>query len=79
MRVVVTGGSGVLGAPVVDALRERGVDVIAASRRTGVDLASGKGLSDAEARLDLDYQTADDLAAAADLILGRARPDAPTR
>ena len=44
MRVVVTGGSGDLGSRVVRELRTRGHEPVAASRRTGVDLASGAGL-----------------------------------
>jgi uncharacterized protein YbjT (DUF2867 family) len=42
--VVVTGGSGGLGREVVSRLRNQGHKVISASRRTGVDLATGEGL-----------------------------------
>jgi uncharacterized protein YbjT (DUF2867 family) len=45
MKVVVTGGRGVLGTEVVRRLEARGVTVISASRRTGVDLATGDGLA----------------------------------
>ena len=44
MYVVVTGGTGGLGREVVSRLRERENRVIAASRRTGVDLGTGEGL-----------------------------------
>lgn len=44
MRVVVTGGAGTLGRAVVASLAARGVDAVPASRRTGVDLATGAGL-----------------------------------
>jgi len=44
MRIVVTGGRGLLGTELVRRLEERGVTVSSASRRTGVDLATGKGL-----------------------------------
>jgi uncharacterized protein YbjT (DUF2867 family) len=44
MKIVVTGGLGLLGTEVVRRLEGRGVTAIAASRRTGVDLATGKGL-----------------------------------
>ena len=44
MYVVVTGGTGGLGREVVSRLRERENRVIAASRRTGVDLRTGEGL-----------------------------------
>jgi uncharacterized protein YbjT (DUF2867 family) len=49
MRIVVTGGSGPLGSEVVRRLAARGATVTSASRRTGVDLATGTGL---EAALD---------------------------
>ncbi|HEU4909263.1 MAG TPA: NAD(P)H-binding protein [Propionibacteriaceae bacterium] len=49
MKIVVTGGSGPLGAEVVRRLQGRGATVTSASRRTGVDLATGAGL---EAALD---------------------------
>ena len=44
MRIVVTGGKGRLGTEVVRKLEARGATVASASRRTGVDLASGAGL-----------------------------------
>lgn len=44
MRIVVTGGSGDLGGRVVRELEARGHDAVAASRRSGVDLATGEGL-----------------------------------
>jgi uncharacterized protein YbjT (DUF2867 family) len=44
VNVVVTGGSGGLGREVVSLLRAGGATVTAASRRTGVDLATGEGL-----------------------------------
>jgi uncharacterized protein YbjT (DUF2867 family) len=49
MRIVVTGGKGELGTEVVRRLEARGATVTSASRRTGVDLATGAGL---EAALD---------------------------
>lgn len=47
MKVVVIGGTGVLGSKVVQKLRERGHDVVAASPRTGVNTLTGEGLTDA--------------------------------
>jgi uncharacterized protein YbjT (DUF2867 family) len=44
MRIVVTGGRGRLGTEVVRQLEARGATVTSASRRTGVDLATGAGL-----------------------------------
>lgn len=43
-RVVVLGGTGAMGAQVSRLLRERGHDVLAASRATGVDVRTGAGL-----------------------------------
>ena len=44
MKIVVTGGRGPLGAEVVRRLEGGGATVTSASRRTGVDLATGAGL-----------------------------------
>lgn len=53
MRVVVTGGLGAVGSRVVQQLRSQDHDAVVASRRTGVDVATGEGLEamleDAEA------------------------------
>ncbi len=49
MRIVVVGGSGLVGAKLVSTLRRRGHDVLAASRRSGVDAVTGTGLADAVA------------------------------
>ena len=46
------GGMGLLGAEVVRRLEAHGVTVTAASRRTGVDLATGAGLESALQRVD---------------------------
>jgi Predicted nucleoside-diphosphate-sugar epimerases len=58
--VLVTGGSGVLGRPVVARLRERGADVRVLSRRAGGepgrvqgDLETGAGLAEAVAGVDV--------------------------
>jgi uncharacterized protein YbjT (DUF2867 family) len=53
MKIVVTGGSGALGSQVVQRLRKGGADAIAASRRTGFDLATGKGLASVLADADV--------------------------
>ncbi len=44
MRIVVTGGLGALGSHVVTSLRAFGHEPVVASRRTGVDVATGAGL-----------------------------------
>jgi uncharacterized protein YbjT (DUF2867 family) len=44
MRVAVIGGTGLVGRHTVDALRAGGHDPVAVSRRSGVDITTGKGL-----------------------------------
>jgi uncharacterized protein YbjT (DUF2867 family) len=45
MKIVVIGGTGALGSKVVDTLRGRGHDPVAASPRTGVNSVTGEGLT----------------------------------
>lgn len=47
MKVVVAGGSGLVGTKVVDRLKLRGYEVVAASRRSGVNTVTGEGLDEA--------------------------------
>jgi uncharacterized protein YbjT (DUF2867 family) len=47
MKIVVIGGSGLIGSKLVKILRERGDEVVPASPATGVDTLTGKGLDDA--------------------------------
>jgi uncharacterized protein YbjT (DUF2867 family) len=47
MKIVVIGGLGVVGASVVEILAEQDLEVVAASRRTGVDVITGAGLREA--------------------------------
>ncbi|MEP9362591.1 SDR family oxidoreductase [Nocardioides sp. CN2-186] len=44
MRIAVAGGTGLVGAMIVDAARERGHDVVVLARSAGVDLTTGTGL-----------------------------------
>jgi uncharacterized protein YbjT (DUF2867 family) len=46
MKIVVIGGTGVLGSKVVGALTDRGQDAVAASPRTGVNALTGEGLTE---------------------------------
>ncbi len=47
MKIVVIGGSGLIGKKLVNILRERGNEVVPASPATGVDTLTGKGLDEA--------------------------------
>jgi len=47
MKIVVIGGSGLIGSKLVKILRDDGHDVLAASRATGVSTLTGEGLADA--------------------------------
>lgn len=44
MRIAVAGGTGTVGKPVVEVLRERGHEAVVLARSTGVDLRTGAGL-----------------------------------
>lgn len=45
MKIVVIGGSGLIGSKLVDLLRQRGHEVVAASPNTGVNTLTGEGLA----------------------------------
>jgi uncharacterized protein YbjT (DUF2867 family) len=47
MKIVVIGGAGLIGSRLTTLLRDRGHDVVPASRRTGVDVLTGAGLAEA--------------------------------
>ena len=47
MKIVVIGGSGLIGTKVVKTLTEQGHEVRAASPKTGVDATTGRGLAEA--------------------------------
>jgi len=47
MKIVVIGGSGLIGSKLVNLLRKRGHEVVAASPNTGVNTLTGQGLSEA--------------------------------
>jgi uncharacterized protein YbjT (DUF2867 family) len=53
MRIVVIGGSGLIGTKLVARLREKGHETVAASPRTGVNALTGEGLSAALAGADV--------------------------
>src|SRR4026209_2484474 len=47
MKIVVIGGSGLIGSKVVNILRQRGHEVVAASPSSGVNTLTGEGLAEA--------------------------------
>ena len=47
MKIVIIGGTGLIGSKVVARLRERGQDAVAASPATGVNTLTGEGLAEA--------------------------------
>ena len=60
MKVVVIGGSGLIGSKIVERLREAGHDPLAASPDLGVDTLTGEGLAEAleDARVVVDVSNA---------------------
>ncbi|KAF5887827.1 SDR family oxidoreductase, partial [Rhizobium sp. PEPV16] len=47
MKIVVIGGTGLIGSKTVERLRNKGHDVLAASPNSGVDTITGKGVAEA--------------------------------
>jgi uncharacterized protein YbjT (DUF2867 family) len=47
MKIVVVGGNGRIGVKLVPMLTRSGHEVVAASRRSGVDVVTGAGLAEA--------------------------------
>jgi uncharacterized protein YbjT (DUF2867 family) len=47
MKIVVVGGNGLIGSKLVTMLTRYGHEVVAASRRSGVDAVTGEGLAQA--------------------------------
>src|SRR5258705_3462453 len=47
MKIVVIGGSGLIGTKLVNRLRKQGHDVVAASPKSGVNTVTGEGLAEA--------------------------------
>lgn len=53
MKIVVIGGTGLIGSKLVDLLRKRGNEVVAAAPNTGVNTITGEGLAAALAGADV--------------------------
>lgn len=47
MKIVVIGGTGLIGSKVVNKIRQAGHEVIAASPNTGINTITGEGLAEA--------------------------------
>jgi uncharacterized protein YbjT (DUF2867 family) len=47
MKIVVIGGTGLIGSKVVEKLKHKGHEAIAAAPNTGVNTITGEGLADA--------------------------------
>jgi uncharacterized protein YbjT (DUF2867 family) len=47
MKIVVIGGSGLIGTKLVNRLRQNGHEVVAASPNSGVNTITGEGLAEA--------------------------------
>lgn len=67
MKIVVIGGTGLIGSKLVKRLRADGHDALAASPGTGVDIITGKGLAEAlvDAQVVVDVSNAPDWSDAA--------------
>ncbi|SHT68050.1 SDR family oxidoreductase [Mycolicibacterium phocaicum] len=59
MKIVIIGGRGLIGAKVSTILTAQGHDVVAASRRSGVDALTGDGLADALVGADVVVDVSD--------------------
>lgn len=53
MKIVVIGGTGLIGTKVVNNLRQKGHEVIAASPNTGINTITGEGLAEAMVNTDV--------------------------
>lgn len=77
MKIVVIGGTGLIGSKLVEKLREAGHDLLAASPDSGVDTLTGEGLADAlegaEVVVDVSNAPAWDDAAVMDFFLTSSR------
>jgi uncharacterized protein YbjT (DUF2867 family) len=77
MKIAVAGATGRVGRHLVDVLEAQGHDVVAMSRSTGVDLVTGRGLSEAlagvDSVIDAASQPSPDEKAATEFFIASAR------
>jgi uncharacterized protein YbjT (DUF2867 family) len=69
MRIVVVGGTGLIGGRVVDILRGAGHEVVSASPRSGVNAMTGAGLNEAVAGAEVLVDAADSPTADGNAVL----------
>jgi len=69
MKIIVIGGTGLIGSKLVGILRQRGHEAVAASPNTGVDTMSGKGLDEALAGADIVVDVANSPSFADDAVM----------
>ena len=66
MKIVVIGGSGLIGSNIVNRLRLDGHETVAASPSTGVNTLTGQGLAEAHPGMETEWQGHDRLQAGCD-------------
>jgi len=69
MKIVVIGGSGLIGSKTVERLRKKGHEVVAASPKSGVNTMTGEGLADALAGAQVVVDVANSPSFADDAVL----------
>jgi uncharacterized protein YbjT (DUF2867 family) len=69
MNIVVIGGTGLIGSKLVDILRKRGHEAIAASPNSGVNTITGEGLDEALAHADVVVDVANSPSFADDAVM----------
>ena len=69
MKIVVIGGSGLIGKKLVPILRERGHDAVPASPSSGVNALTGEGLSESLAGADVVVDVSDSPSWADDAVM----------
>jgi len=69
MKIIVIGGTGLIGSKLVAILQQRGHEAVAASPNTGVDTLSGKGLAEALAGADVVVDVANSPSFADDAVM----------
>src|ERR1700704_2645758 len=78
MKIVVIGGTGLIGSKTVPILRQGGHEVIAAAPNTGVNTITGKGLKEAMAGAQVVIDLANSPSFEDKAVLDSSRPPAAT-